>query len=83
MVKKLITEDFNLKKVDYVSKEGKRSVFVMIEPKTSEDTFKYKDTLRKFNAIFHRGGMLKVLMIGNGNICIKKLHLTLIRWSFC
>ena len=57
MVKKLITEDFNLKKVDYVSKEGKRSVFVMIDPKTSEDTFKYKDTLRKFNAIFHRGIM--------------------------
>lgn len=51
-MKELITEAFNLKKVNYVNKYGQKKIFVMFDPKTSENTFYFKDTLKRYNAIF-------------------------------
>ena len=52
MVKRILKEAFNIKNANYKSKDGNEHKIAYIDPTTSENTFAFKDAIKKFGAKF-------------------------------
>ena len=52
MAKRILKEAFNLKNANYKSKDGNEHKIAYIDPTTSENTFAFKDAIKKFGAKF-------------------------------
>ena len=48
MAKRILKEAFNLKNANYKSKDGNEHKIAYIDPATSENTFAFKDAIKKF-----------------------------------
>ena len=55
MAKRILKEAFNLKNANYKSKDGNEYKIAYIDPTTSENTFAFKDAIKKFGAKFFNG----------------------------
>ena len=66
MAKRILKEAFNLKNANYKSKDGNEHKIAYIDPTTSENTFAFKDAIKKFGAKFFSsikawGGSLEII----------------------
>lgn len=53
-MKRLLTEVFNLKNGTYKKKDGEVVPIVYIDPETSENTYQYKDEIKKYRALWFK-----------------------------
>lgn len=65
--KKLLKETFDVRVGRYKKQDGTYSKVIYIDPTTSEDTFKYKDTIKnKYGAIWNKNLKTWCWFIGDG-----------------